>query len=77
MLDNLEPTVTDNAAILAGWARSRNDVWIALPILTHWDGIAWTPSGTTRDVSVSALGGTSDDLWAATNSGQMLRKRLK
>lgn len=70
IFDNLEPTWGGDAAVAAGWASSANDVWLAVPMLAHWDGAAWTH---TTDFAVTALGGTSADLWAATSSGQMLR----
>ena len=75
MVDDLEPAWGGSAVVESGWASSPNDVWLALPTLTHWDGSAWSPSGTNADLGITALGGTSEDIWAATNTGQILRKK--
>jgi hypothetical protein len=48
-----------------------------LALLAHWDGATWNYAATSRDVGVTALGATSEDIWAATTTAQMLRMKRK
>jgi hypothetical protein len=77
IFDNLEPTWGGNAVVECGWANGLADVWLGLPTLAHWDGTSWTKAALSdaAQVGVSALGATSEDIWAAATNGQMLRKR--
>ena len=76
LFDDLEPVWGGNGVVQSGWANGASNVWIALPALAHWDGASWSKAGTSgTSVGVSALGATSEDIWAAVVGGPMLRKR--
>ena len=62
--------------IMAGWASSPSDVWIALPWLMHWDGAGWRYVTVGGSEQVRALFGTSTDLWALTDSSGIIRRSL-
>lgn len=80
--DNLEPTGKDMLSLNLGmssvgaiWASREEDAWIALPQAVHWDGKRWRQSPTPGESpALRALWGTSLELWAITESGQILRK---
>jgi len=78
VVDDLEPAWNGNAVVICGWTSAPADVWLGLTALVHWDGRAWTKAALANTISsVSALGATREDLWAATTTGQILRKRLR
>lgn len=80
--DNLEPSAKDGLSINLGmssvgavWASGDDDVWIALPPAVHWDGQRWRESPTSGEsTGLSALWGTTTDLWGITLSGQIVHK---
>jgi hypothetical protein len=79
MTDNLEPTTAPSnitltsSSIEAGWASDAKDVWIYLSRLMHWDGADWAYSAA-GNARVRALWGTTRDVWALANDGQIMRK---
>lgn len=64
-------------AVVAGWAKHDNDVWITLDwsggYVMHWDGSEWTPTRVGCGDPIGKIWGTDSDIWVLGARGAILR----